>query len=33
MPHAVSFANDPTGPEQQNRETTLGADLVLGGWL
>jgi hypothetical protein len=31
--HAVTFPADPLGPSVQNRETTLGAGLIVGGWL
>ena len=31
--HAVTFAADPGAPAVQNREMTLGAGLIVGGWL
>jgi hypothetical protein len=30
---AVTYPTDPLAPAVQNRETTLGAGLVVGGWL
>jgi hypothetical protein len=33
LSHAVSYPNDPLVPAVQNRETTWGAGLVVGGWL
>jgi hypothetical protein len=33
LSHSVSYPNVPLAPPLQNRETTWGAGLVVGGWL
>jgi hypothetical protein len=30
---SLSFSNEPLAPSVQNRATTWGASLVVGGWL